>query len=515
LEGETITISASKEGGFVSMGTDAFEKSKWRFYMVRGRMTGLVIIFLAASAMVFVGAQGAESTTDRNVNFWIKESLREDPRIDASEVNVTTDSGIVTLTGLVRTLAAKRYADLESKKIQGVRAVINEITVFPQLRSDTDIYQDILRRFLNSADLQPSDVWVKVVDGSVTLTGQVDSWSKRREAELLASEVRGVKAVINEVQLQYKKKRSDDEIKKDVVSSIGRDVYLCGLPIHVSVEECIVTLEGSVGNAYQKERASDDALFVVNVKNVLNNVEVRPWENEDVRKRIPVPSDEKIERAVREELIQDLRVADPFKISVEITAGDVTLRGIVPSYYQKRLASEDALDVVGVGWVANLLTVRSDWREDSAILDDEQFEMDVDPVLRGQAIRIRVKDGIVTLSGDVNTFYEKLHAAEVASRVLGVRNVVNTIEVNRVFTFSDNALRQAIKRRLASNAETLWVVDRIKVKVENGRAILEGSVDTWSEYREAARLAFLTEGIRGLDNRMAVAGLERHSEQWN
>jgi osmotically-inducible protein OsmY len=496
------------------MSTDTFKKTKRRFYMERGKRTGAVIVFLVAFAMLSIGAQGAKSTTDRNVNFWVKESLREDPRIDASEVNIATHSGIVTLTGVVRTLAAKKYAGLESEKIQGVRGVINEIIVSPKLRSDTDIYQDILRRFLNSAELQPRGAWVKVVDGNVTLSGQVDSWAKRKQAELLATEVRGVKAVINEMQVQYKTKRSDDEIKKDVISTIGRDVYLSGLPIHVSVEDGTVTLEGSLGNAYQKDRASDDAMFVVNVTDVKNDCEVRPWENENVRKRIPVPSDEQIEKAVRNELTQDLRVSDPFELSVDAIEGNVTLRGVVPSYYQKRLAAEDARDVVGVGWVANLLTVRSDWREDTAIQDDIQFEMDVDPVTSGQGITIRVKDGIVTLSGDVNTFYEKLHAAEVASRVLGVRDVVNTIEVNRVFAFSDNALRQAIKRRLASNAETLWVVDRIKVEVENGRAILKGSVDTWSEYREAARVAFLTEGIRGLDNRMSVAGVKRHWEEW-
>lgn len=473
-----------------------------------------IIIFFAASAMVSTGALAAKNPADRNVTFWVKEALREDPRIEASEVNISTRSGIVTLTGLVRTLAAKRYAGLESKKIQGVRGVINEIIVSPAFRSDTDIYQDTLRRFLNSADLQPSGVWVKVVDGNVTLSGHVDSQSKREESELLASEVRGVKSVINKVEVQYKKKRSDDEIKKDVISTIGRDVYLYGLPISVSVEEGLVTLEGLVGNVYQKDRGSDDSLLVGNVKDVKNDLEVRPWENENVRKRVPVPSDEQIQKAVRDELTQDLRFTHPFELPVEVIDGNVTLRGTVPSYYQKRLAGEDTRDVVGVGWVANLLTVRAKWREDSGIRDDIQFEMNVDPVLNGLAIRIRVKDGIVTLSGDVNTFYEKLHAGEVASRVLGVRDVVNIVEVNRVFNFSDKALTQAVKTRLASNAETLWVVDRIKVEVEDGMAILSGSVDTWSEYREAAQVALLTEGIRGLDNRLTVAGVKRHWEEW-
>ena len=473
-----------------------------------------IIVFLAASAIASMGARPAERPADGKVTFWVKEVLREDPRIDASKVNIATRSGIVTLAGVVKTLASKRYAGLETKEIQGVRGVINEIIVSPVFRSNTDISQDILRRFLNSADLKSTRVQVKVVDGNVTLSGQVDSWSRRKEAELVASEVRGVKSVITEVEVQYKKDRSDDAIKKDVISTIGRDAYLYGLPIRVSVKDGIVILRGSVGNAHQKDRASDDSLWVENVKDVKNELEVRPWENKGFRKRIPIPSDEKIEKAVRDELTQDFRVENPFEFSVEVINGNVTLRGVVPSYYQKRLAGEDIRDVVGVGWVANLLTVRSDWREDSAILADIQFEMDVDSVLDNQAIRIRVENGIVTLSGDVNTFYEKLHAAEAASRVLGVRDVVNAIEVNRVFTFSDTALTESVKRRLASNAETLRVVDGIKVKVKNGQATLTGNVDTWSEYREAARVTLLTQGIRGLDNRLTVRGVERPSDEW-
>jgi osmotically-inducible protein OsmY len=478
------------------------------------RKTVPIIVFFAASAMASMGARPAERPADGEVTSWVKEALRQDPRIDASRVNIGTRSGIVTLSGVVKTLAAKRYADLESKEIQGVRGVINEIIVSPIFRSDTDISQDILRRFLNSADLKPGGIQVKVVDGNVTLSGQVDSWSRQKEAELLAAEVRGVKSVINEVEIHYKKNRSDDAIKKDVISAIGRDAYLYGLPISVSVEDGIVTLKGSVGNAHQKDRASDDSLGVENVKDVKNELDVRPWENKNFRKTVPIPSDEKIEKAVLDELTQDFRVSNPFELSVEVINGDVTLRGVVPSYHQKRLAGEDTRNVVGVGWVANLLTVRTYWREDSAILDDIQFEIGVDAVLDNQAIRISVKDGIVILSGDVNTFYEKLRAAEAASRVRGVRDVVNTIEVSRVFTLSDTTLTEAVKRRLASNAETLWVVDGIKVKVKDGQALLTGNVDTWSEYREAARVTLLTQGIRGLDNRLTVAGVEHAWDEW-
>jgi osmotically-inducible protein OsmY len=452
-------------------------------------------------------AWAADRPSDATITLWVKEALHGDPRIDASEVNVEIDSGVVTLTGIVKNLAAKKYAGLESKKIQGIRGVINEIIVWAKSRPDSDITKDILRKFLNIAGVNFHGISVEVVDGQVTLNGQVVSWSEQKEAELLTTEVRGVKSVANNLQVLHKTKRSDDEIRKDVFATIDRDVYLSGLPISVSVENGVVTLKGSVANAYQKERAWSHSLLVDNVKRVENLIEVGWWENKGVRKQVPVPSNEQLKENVRDELVSDLRVSDPFEIVIEVVNGNVTLRGSVGSYYQKRLAERDAGDVVGVTWVSNLLTVKADWREDSSIQDDVQFEMDVDYTLNSQVIIIHVKDGIVMLSGDVDNFYQKMHAAEVASRVRGVRDIVNTIKVSWAVNHTDTELRDRIKRRLASNIETRWVSERITVKVKNGIATLTGDVDTWAEYKEAARLASLTEAVLGVTNQLSVASV--------
>ena len=215
-------------------------------------------------------AWARDRPNDATITLWVKEALHEDPRIDASEVNVEIDSGVVTLTGIVKNLAAKKYAGLESKKIQGVRSVINEIVVWAKPRPDSDITKDILRKFVNIADVNYQGISVEVFDGQVTLKGQVTSWSEQKEAELLATEVRGVKSVANNLHVLHQAKRTDDEIQKDVIATIDRDVYLSGLPIGVSVQKGIVTLKGSVANAYQKERAWSHCLLVENVKNVKN-----------------------------------------------------------------------------------------------------------------------------------------------------------------------------------------------------------------------------------------------------
>jgi osmotically-inducible protein OsmY len=467
----------------------------------------LFIVFLCI-ILGSVAIAAPDRANDETITFWVKESLREDPRVDDSKIKVSTQSGIVTLTGQVPNLSSKKYADLEVEKIRGVRGVIDKLIVFVKPRSDTDITQDLLRAFLNTADLGLHDLAVRVVNGRVTLTGQVESWSQRDEAQLIATELRGVTSVDNQVKVTEKAQRPDEEIRKDVIDALGRDVYLMGILIDVQVKDGVVTLTGKVATPYQKERATEDGLLIENVKDVKDYMEVGAQEEMGVRRNAPLPSNSELEKSVRDELYQDLRVIDPFHIDVEATDGHVILRGSVASHYQKRLASHDAQDVVGVVWVTNLLSVGTEWREDQSVRDDVRFALDADSTLSGLNIVIRVKDGVVTLYGDVNTFPEKEHAADVASRVLGVRDVINNITVNKIIKHSDRALKDRIKERLSANWETHWVADQIEVGVKDGVVTLAGDVTTWSEYKEAARIASLTDGVWGVVNRLRVLDVD-------
>ncbi len=465
--------------------------------------------------MSLVRIEAAQQTTDRQITSWVEEAIREEPFIQASNFGVTVRNGIVTLSGTARTLVGKKYVVLETKKIRGVQGVINEMIVYSPPRLPADIRQDILMRFLHSADLEGAPLQVEVsLEGKVVLSGDADSWAQRDEAELVAGEVRGVNVIVNRLNVTYKEKRSDWAIQEDVTANFERDVYLSDLPISVTVSDGVVTLAGAVASLYEKERASQRAIIVSNVWNVHNLLEVKREEGSFVRSRVPLPADAQLERNIRAELAQDLRIIDPNKLSIAVINGNVTLGGTVSSYYQKELAGRDVRNVVGVGWVDNLLTVKAPWRDDFFLRNDIQFDMDVDPYLNNEDIRTHVKQGVVTLAGHVNTFYQKLHAGEVASRVLGVREVVNALTVRQPVNFSDGALKERITKRLIADAITGPVADRIRVDVENGKAILSGDLDSWAQYREAARIAFLTDGINGLDNRVSVAGVKRYWEQW-
>jgi len=445
-------------------------------------------------------------------------ALREDPLVHAEKVTVATDDGIVRLSGSVESLVAKKRADLEAKKVQGVRGVLNQISVTPVLRSDSDIVQHVRRRILNDAVIESQGIRVSSLAGKVTLRGEVATWAEAQQAELLASEVRGVTEVENQLTTTFPTTRSDQEIKNDTVAALGRDVYLVDLPISVTVHDGVVTLAGSVGSPFEKGRATRDVRWIANVSSVDNRLEVKPWEAQDTRKSPPHPSNAALRTAVREALAQDVRV-DDLDIQVTASSGAVTLEGSVPNHVQKRIAQEDARDVLGVGWVGNQLFAETDEREDWAIENDIGFDFDTDFSLENLDLGVKVTDGVASLTGTVHDWYQKSHAAAVAGRVRGVRGVINEIHLSRTVeagrAHSRAAVADAIRSRFKWHWATHWIADRIDVSVKDGVATLSGEVDSWAQRREAGRVAFDTEGVWKVENRLSVKGYDYDWEDWD
>ncbi len=463
-------------------------------------ITGMAV----AVVLLAVPVLAMETPTDETIQTWVRAALQEDPRVD-TPLAVSTIDGIVTLEGDVDNLAAKRFALLEAKKISGVRGVIDKISIDPDVRFDADITDDIENRLNDSPSLAVRDLSATVLGGVATLHGWVPSWSERNEAELMASEVKGVREVVDDVVIQYDGQRADREIEHDIRSNFDRDVYLVGLPITIQVKDGKVRLTGEAGSLYSRERATDEA-WVNGVSDVKNDVQLTWWEDNGARQDFPAPSDKELARSVRDELYQDLRIADPYKINVASKRGNVTLNGTVPSYFQKMLAGRNATDVVGVGWVNNQLQVQADRRSDDAIVRKAMDRLDSDALTSGQDIHVEILNSEATLTGSTTNAVERAHAADVVASLPGVRGVDNQLVVDRTPLLNDVSLQRTVAGRLASHEQTRLAADSINVKVQNGVATLTGSVENWSERNAAGNLAFLTDGVIGVRNKLQVDG---------
>ena len=141
---------------------------------------------------------------------------------------------------------------------------------------------------------------------------------------------------------------------------------------------------------------------------------------------------------------------------------------------------------------------------------DKQLKMDIteelkwEPRVRDEAIGIEVRDGVVTLTGSVPDFAQRMRAERAVERVAGVRAVAQelTVKVPNTHERSDTDLAHQVANTLAWDTEV--ANQPIKAKIENGWVTLEGQVD-WPFQRNAPERAVrYLFGVKGVSNLLTV-----------
>lgn len=137
----------------------------------------------------------------------VKMKLASDSRTPATEINVDTYNGVVTLFGIVPTKGSKSAAHDIAHGVSGVKGVENEIEVVSSTKKEAveardDVIQDGVKKTLKDrGDQDNADVSVEVKNGVVRLTGTVSSWQRNLSAVYAASSVSGVRSVRNELRV--------------------------------------------------------------------------------------------------------------------------------------------------------------------------------------------------------------------------------------------------------------------------------------------------------------------------
>lgn len=143
-------------------------------------------------------------------------------------------------------------------------------------------------------------------------------------------------------------------------------------------------------------------------------------------------------------------------------------------------------------------------KSDSKLQHDVMEELRWEPFLNASAIGVAVKNGIVTLSGQVDSYFKKLLAEKAARRVAGVKAVAEDLQVgiSPDDRKSDAEIAEAVFNALKWHAAVQD--ERIKIKVEDGNVRLEGEVE-WEYERSNAKNAIenLT-GVRSITNLISV-----------
>jgi osmotically-inducible protein OsmY len=213
-------------------------------------------------------------------------------------------------------------------------------------------------------------------------------------------------------------------------------------------------------------------------------------------------TEEEIQKNVLEQFKYDPRIS-PSEIGVTVKDGVVTLLGTVENYTKKWSAEEIALRVAGVKAVVNKLEVKL---PSSAVRTDEEIAKAAKQALESSweipaSVKVSVEKGWLTLHGEVEWHYQKEAAERKVRDIVGVRGVINQIEIKPKVKPDD--VKRRIESALIRTAET--DAKNIQVEVKDGRVVLRGRVHSWYEKEEAKREAWLAPGVREVVDELVIS----------
>jgi osmotically-inducible protein OsmY len=219
------------------------------------------------------------------------------------------------------------------------------------MKTNEELQKDVQEAIKWEPLLKAAEIGVTAKNGVITLTGVVNSFAKKSEAEMAAKNVAGVKAVVEKIELKFgtdRTKKEDHEIATEVINAIKWNWQVPNDKIKVKVEKGWITLEGDVKWNFQKQAAGNAVKNLLGVTGIFNNLVVKADPHDDIEKK-------NIEKALARNWSLNTQ-----EIEVSVSGTTLVLNGIVNSSYQKEEAERIAWNTPGVWTVDNELVVEYD-----------------------------------------------------------------------------------------------------------------------------------------------------------
>jgi osmotically-inducible protein OsmY len=500
-------------------------KLKIRFKEIKA-LISLIIMggFLSCSSPVRNDHESTWVVNDTTLETAILKEFETHPHISIKNFKISAQDGVIKLTGTADNLLQKKNARELITMIRGVKSVIDLVDVKAPAIEDKILQKNIDDALYQDPILESYKIEATVDNGIVDLTGKVDSWHEMQLAKEVVSSVTGVTKVLNNIAFVYKENRPVWEIKANIVSLLRNDARIDDGMISVEVKTDTAILSGHVGSAAEKSIAVVHA-WVPGIKEVMaDDLTIALNRNDPLlrKDKYVKKSDPNIIEAIQETFLQDPRLLN-HDILIKSEEGHVTLSGAVDNLRSKKAAEEDTRNVVGVWQVTNniqVVPVLMPVRE--TIQDNIRTAINRNPLLQKYTIQVESDSaGSATLKGNVNYFFEKLQAEDIASAVTGVVDIANKIEVTKgihmPYAFNPETPEYPIIKKPVIKSDEqikedvayqLWwspFVDRnqITLQVNNGKVTLQGTVNTAFEMDQAVRNAY-EGGAFEVDNQLKV-----------
>jgi osmotically-inducible protein OsmY len=211
--------------------------------------------------------------TDAQILQDVIAELQWEPSVQAAQIGVEVNKGVVTLAGHVDSFSQKWHAERAAQRVAGVRALVVGLEVRLtglSERTDADIAQ-AAENVLQWTSLVPADaIKVMVEHGWVTLTGDVDWQFQRQAATDGVRHLMGVTGVSN--QIKIKAARVVSSVKSDIEAALQRSSIADASNIDVALDGSVVTLSGTIQRWDERDTAIYSAWGTPGVYNVIDEM---------------------------------------------------------------------------------------------------------------------------------------------------------------------------------------------------------------------------------------------------
>jgi len=289
LKSENITVNVTAADAMIT-GTVANQEMKTKVGELAKTVAGLKAVRndLQVTGQRAQG-EGTEKRSDTSMSSEVRAKLLADSQLNDYNIGVTVTNAKRTLTGTVPSNELKQKADSLAKTIAGISDVNNQLEATGEAtppvgkRSDSAMGAEMKAKLFADSQLSGWGINVDTSNNVITLRGKVESDALKKKATTLAKTIAGVTDVRNDLRVQPSEKTVDEKsdlsdiiLARKIQNDFQNRAAMKGSNIQIDVAKGVVTLNGTVQTTTQKRMAQDIAISKSGVREVKNNLEIKP-----------------------------------------------------------------------------------------------------------------------------------------------------------------------------------------------------------------------------------------------